>query len=65
MEQVLKMEEISVPAGTYNITFNRNTVGAYNFASTIVSDNISFYGGFNSNATPYESLSTPDGIILF
>lgn len=52
---------IPVPAGTYNITFNRNT-GAYNFASTIVSDNISFYGGFNSNATPGESLSTPDGI---
>ena len=52
---------IPVPAGTYNITFNRTT-GAYNFASTIVSDNISFYGGFNSNATPGESLSTPDGI---
>ena len=52
---------IPVPAGTYNITFNRTT-GDYNFASTIVSDNISFYGGFNSNATPGESLSTPDGI---
>ena len=52
---------IPVPAGTYNVTFNRTT-GEYNFASTIVSDNISFYGGFNSNATPGESLSTPDGI---
>ena len=52
---------IFVPAGTYNVTFNRTT-GAYNFASTIVSDDISFYGGFNSNATPGESLSTPDGI---
>lgn len=52
---------IPVTPGTYNITFNRTT-GAYNFASTIVSDNISFYGGFNSNATPGESLSTPDGI---
>ena len=52
---------IPVPAGTYNVTFNRTT-GAYNFVSTIVSDNISFYGGFNSNATPGESLSTPDGI---
>ena len=52
---------IPVTPGTYNITFNRTT-GAYNFVSTIVSDNISFYGGFNSNATPGESLSTPDGI---
>ena len=56
MEQIYLSQQ-----GTYNVTFNRTT-GEYNFASTIVSDNISFYGGFNSNATPGESLSTPDGI---
>lgn len=58
---ILGGPNIPVTPGTYNITFNRTT-GAYNFVSTIVSDNISFYGGFNSNATPGESLSTPDGI---
>lgn len=52
---------IPLTAGTYNITFNRIT-GAYNFVSTVVYDKISFYGGFNNNATPGESLSTPNGI---
>jgi hypothetical protein len=52
---------IPVPAGTYNITFNRAT-GDYSFTAVSTNyDNIGMYGGFNSWANPSEPLVTADG----
>jgi hypothetical protein len=53
---------IPVPAGTYDVTFNRTT-GDYTFTTVSTNyDNIGMYGGFNSWATPSEPLVTGDGI---
>jgi hypothetical protein len=52
---------IPVPAGTYNITFNRTT-GAYNFeAVTLSFPVLGFHGGFNSFGDRVDLL-TADGI---
>ncbi|RAR74095.1 T9SS type A sorting domain-containing protein [Flavobacterium aciduliphilum] len=53
---------IPVPAGTYNVTFNRTT-GDYSFQTVVTNfDHIGFYGGFNSFATPGVDMVTTDGI---
>ena len=54
---------IPVPAGTYDVTFNRTT-GDYTFTTVSTNfDSIGMYGGFNSWANPSEPLVTADGIV--
>jgi hypothetical protein len=54
--------DIPIPAGTYNITFNRST-GAYSFTTVSTNfDQIGVYGGFNSWGNPSTPLVTADGI---
>lgn len=54
---------IQVPAGTYDVTFNRTT-GDYTFTTVSTNfDSIGMYGGFNSWANPSEPLVTADGIV--
>lgn len=54
-------DNIPVPAGIYDVTFNSVT-GAYTFTEVVTSfDNIGFNGGFNAFGTP-EAMVTADGI---
>jgi hypothetical protein len=54
-------DNIPVPAGIYDVTFNSVT-GAYTFTEVVTSfDNIGFNGGFNAFGTP-EAMVTVDGI---
>ena len=54
-------DNIPVPAGIYNVTFNSVT-GAYTFTEVTTNfDNIGFNGGFNAFGTP-EAMVTADGI---
>ncbi len=56
-------QNIPVPAGTYDVTFNRTT-GDYTFTTVSTNfDSIGMYGGFNSWANPSEPLVTADGIV--
>ena len=54
-------DNIPVPAGIYNVTFN-SVSGAYTFTEVTTNfDNIGFNGGFNAFGTP-EAMVTADGI---
>lgn len=54
--------DIIVPAGTYDVTFDRTT-GNYSFVTVVTSfDHIGFYGGFNAWATPGVDMVTTDGV---